>query len=135
MRNAESKFDSLSPFRPFNFPTLQLCHSATLQLFTRPMPQQLLILDGAMATELERHGANINDALWSARVLIENPELIRRVHLDYLQAGADIITTASYQATFVGFARRGIDHAHAAELMRRSVQLALEAREEFIAGE
>ncbi len=70
----------------------------------------VVILDGALATELERRGANLNDALWSARILLEDPDLIRQVHYDYLVAGADVITTASYQATFEGFARRGLDH-------------------------
>src|SRR5215213_10234114 len=86
----------------------------------------VVILDGALATELERRGANLNDALWSARILLENPDLIRQVHHDYLVAGADVITTASYQATFAGFARRGLSHEQAADLMRLSVQLALE---------
>ena len=91
----------------------------------------VVILDGALATELERRGANLNDALWSAKILLENPELIRQVHYDYLVAGADVITTASYQATFEGFARRGLDREQAAELMRLSVRLALEARDAF----
>ena len=71
----------------------------------------VVILDGALATELERRGALLNDALWSARLLIEDPDLIYQVHYDYLAAGADVITTASYQATFPGFARRGLGHA------------------------
>ena len=91
--------------------------------------RDFVILDGALATELERRGANLNDALWSARLLLEDPDLIRQVHYDYLAAGADVITTASYQATFAGFARRGLSHEQAAGLMRLSVQLALEARE------
>ncbi len=91
----------------------------------------VVILDGALATELEQRGANLNDALWSARILLEDPDLIRQVHYDYLVAGADVITTASYQATFEGFARRGLDHEQAAELMRLSVRLALEARDAF----
>ena len=78
----------------------------------------VVILDGALATELERRGANLNDALWSARILLEDPDLIRQVHFDYLVAGADVITTASYQATFEGFARRGLAREQAAELMR-----------------
>lgn len=91
----------------------------------------VVMLDGALATELERRGANLNDALWSARVLLEDPGLIRQVHSDYLAAGADVITTASYQATFEGFAQRGLSGERAAALMRLSVQLALEARDEF----
>jgi homocysteine S-methyltransferase len=93
--------------------------------------QPAVILDGALATELERRGANLNDALWSARMLLEDPDLIRRVHYDYLAAGADVITTASYQATFEGFMRRGLSHDAAGDLMRLSVRLALEARDAF----
>ena len=93
--------------------------------------RRLLILDGALATELERRGADLNDPLWSAKLLIEQPDLIRQVHLDYFLAGADVATTASYQATFESFARRGFDHAAAAALMADSVRLAVEARDAF----
>ncbi len=91
--------------------------------------QGLVVLDGALATELERRGADLNDPLWSARLLIEAPESIARLHADYFSAGADVATTASYQASFEGFARRGIDAAGAAELMRRAVSLAVSARD------
>ena len=93
--------------------------------------QPVLVLDGALATELEQRGADLNDPLWSARLLIEQPGLIRQLHLDYFLAGADVATTASYQASFEGFARRGLDAAAAAELMRTSVRLATEARDAF----
>jgi homocysteine S-methyltransferase len=91
----------------------------------------LMILDGALATELERRGCDLRDHLWSAKILLESPELIRQVHADYFVAGADCATTASYQATFEGFARRGLSRAEAADLMRLSAQLAVEARDEF----
>lgn len=91
----------------------------------------LVVLDGGLATELERRGADLNDSLWSAKLLIEQPELIRAVHLDYYKAGADVATTASYQATFEGLARRGFSGDAAAALMRKSVELAVAAREEF----
>jgi len=94
--------------------------------------QGVVILDGALATELECRGANLDDPLWSAKLLIEQPDLIRQVHYDYFVAGANVATTASYQATFPGFAQRGIDHAQAADLMRLSVQLAIDARAEFL---
>ncbi|OYT87736.1 MAG: homocysteine S-methyltransferase [Burkholderiales bacterium PBB6] len=90
-----------------------------------------LILDGALATELERRGADLKDPLWSARLLMEQPDLIRQVHLDYYLAGADVATTASYQASFSGFAQRGLNAEQAADLMRLSVQLASEARDQF----
>ena len=91
----------------------------------------VMVLDGALATELERRGADLFDPLWSAKVLIEMPDIIRAVHLDYFLAGADVATTATYQATFEGFARRGLGHAHAAHMMRRAVELAIEARDDF----
>jgi homocysteine S-methyltransferase len=90
-----------------------------------------VILDGGLATDLERRGANLNDSLWSAMLLLDNPELIRQVHEDYYLAGADVATTATYQATFAGLARRGLDSAQAADVMRRSVRLAQEARDWF----
>jgi homocysteine S-methyltransferase len=90
-----------------------------------------MVLDGALATELERRGADLGDPLWSAKCLIERPELIREVHRDYLHAGADVATTATYQATFEGFARRGIDGRGAAQLMCSAVSLAIAARDEF----
>ena len=94
----------------------------------------LLILDGALATELERRGCDLNDALWSARVLLEAPELIRAVHTDYFAAGADVATTASYQASYQGFARRGLSAEQATACLQLSVQLAREARDAFWAA-
>jgi homocysteine S-methyltransferase len=91
----------------------------------------LVILDGALATELERRGCDLDDPLWSAKVLLEAPELIRQVHLDYFHAGADCAITASYQATIEGFARRGLSREQAIELIQLPVQLASAARAEF----
>lgn len=96
--------------------------------------QPFIVLDGALATELERHGANLHDSLWSAKMLIQQPEMIRAVHLDYFAAGADVATTATYQASFEGFARRGIDRGEAVQLMRNAVTLATEARDIFWSG-
>jgi homocysteine S-methyltransferase len=90
-----------------------------------------VILDGAMATELEARGCDLHDPLWSAKVLLETPNLIRAVHADYFAAGADCAITASYQATFQGFAQRGLSTDGSADLMRLSVRLACEARDEF----
>jgi len=65
----------------------------------------VLVLDGGLATELEKAGFDLDHPLWSARVLESSPSAIARVHRSYLEAGADCITTASYQATLVGFER------------------------------
>lgn len=91
----------------------------------------VIVLDGGLATELERRGNDLSDRLWSARLLVEAPEEIVQAHLAYFRAGARIATTASYQATFEGFAERGIGRAEASKLLRRSVALAAEARERY----
>lgn len=91
----------------------------------------LIVLDGAMATELERKGCDLNDSLWSAKILMEQPELIKQVHADYFAAGADCAITASYQSTFEGFAARGLSEAEACRLIQKSVSIAAEARDEF----
>ena len=98
------------------------------QLTDRPLP---LILDGALATELEYRGANLSGGLWSARTLEAQPELIREVHLDYFRAGADIAITASYQATWPGLQQMGYTRAQSKQLLQRSVVLAREARSIF----
>ena len=94
--------------------------------------QPFVVLDGAMATELEARGCNLADSLWSAKVLVENPELIREVHLDYYRAGAQCAITASYQATPAGFAARGLDEAQSKALIGKSVELARKARDDFV---
>ncbi|QBG87710.1 homocysteine S-methyltransferase [Xanthomonas oryzae] len=91
-----------------------------------------VLLDGALATELEHRGCDLNDALWSARVLIEQPELIYQVHRDYFAAGAQCAITASYQATPLGFAARGLDVAQSQALIARSVELAVQARADHL---
>ncbi|KAL6008061.1 sulfide-quinone oxidoreductase [Asimina triloba] len=89
------------------------------------------IVDGGLATELERHGADLNDPLWSAKCLVSSPHLIRQVHVDYLEAGAEIIITASYQATIQGFQSKGLSIEESEALLRKSVEVACEARNEF----
>ena len=95
----------------------------------------MLVLDGGLATELEKAGFDLDHPQWSARVLESSPSAIARVHRSYLEAGADCITTASYQATLVGFEREGRSRAEAKALLRRSVTLALEVRDAFWADE
>jgi homocysteine S-methyltransferase len=90
----------------------------------------VLISDGGLATELEARGHDLSDDLWSARLLVDAPEEIVAVHCAFFRAGASIATTASYQASFDGFAERGIRRNDAAPLLRRSVELAKAAREE-----
>ena len=93
--------------------------------------QPVLVIDGALATELERRGYDLKDDLWSAKILLEKPEAIKQLHYDYFKAGADCAITASYQATVEGFMTRGLDEAKAIDLIKKSVRLAIEARDEF----
>ena len=90
-----------------------------------------MIVDGAMATELETMGCDLNDELWSAKVLAEQPELIKKVHLSYFKAGADCGITASYQATIPGYMKKGYSEEDAEKLIALSVKLLQEAREEW----
>jgi homocysteine S-methyltransferase len=86
-----------------------------------------VVLDGGMSNQLESDGHDLSDELWSARLLAERPEAITAAHLAYFEAGADVAITSSYQATFEGFAGRGIGRERAAELLVSSVELAREA--------
>ncbi|MEU2595941.1 homocysteine S-methyltransferase [Streptomyces hirsutus] len=83
-----------------------------------------VVLDGGMSNQLAAAGHDLSDELWSARLLAEDPGAIAEAHLAYFEAGADVAITASYQATFEGFARRGIDHDRAAALLALSVESA-----------
>lgn len=83
-----------------------------------------VVLDGGLATELEARGHDLSGALWSARLLADAPEAVVAAHRAFFAAGADVATTASYQASFPGLAAAGIDPEAAARLLRRSVGLA-----------
>lgn len=93
----------------------------------------VVVLDGGLATELEAAGQVLDDALWSARLLRDAPEAIAQVHRLYLEAGADIIITATYQATLEGFVEAGVTKAEAYRLIMLAVNLAVEARDAWFA--
>lgn len=93
--------------------------------------QGVVILDGGLATALEARGQDLDDPLWSARVLLDAPEEVSAVHRDYLAAGADCVATVTYQATFEGFGVRGLDDSDAAAAFERAVTLAVAARDAY----
>lgn len=93
-----------------------------------------LVLDGGLSNQLESAGHDLGDALWSARLLAEEPDAVVAAHRAYYEAGAQVAITSSYQATFEGFAARGIGATEAAGLLRRSVELAREAARQATAG-
>jgi S-methylmethionine-dependent homocysteine/selenocysteine methylase len=90
-------------------------------------PAGVVVLDGGLATELELRGHDLSDDLWSARLLLDDPGEVLATHLAFFRAGARVATTASYQASFQGFAAHGLSRPEAAALMRTSVALAREA--------
>jgi homocysteine S-methyltransferase len=100
-----------------------------------------VVLDGGLASQLEAQGQDINSELWSASLLQDDPSAIVAAHLAYFAAGAQVATTASYQASIGGFVRAGITRAEAQKLIKLSVRLAQQARayceddhERWIAG-
>lgn len=96
------------------------------------------MLDGGLATQLEAQGHDLRDSLWSARLLRDEPDAIVAAHRAYFDAGADVAITASYHASFPGFAEAGIGEQEATRLFARSVELARRAqpddRQTFVAG-
>lgn len=106
---------STNPFEPF----------LTLRGFA--------FLDGGLATELEARGHVLDSRLWSAELLRSHPDAIHDVHRAYLAAGADCITTASYQGSVPGFVEAGVSREEAVDLLLRSSEIALRARDRHMA--
>jgi homocysteine S-methyltransferase len=94
-----------------------------------------VVLDGGLSTELEARGHDVSSALWSARLLRDDPEAIVAAHAAFAAAGAQVATTASYQATFEGFVAMGATWREAEALIERSVILAREGQGDgWVAG-
>ncbi|RXJ88023.1 homocysteine S-methyltransferase [Arcobacter sp. CECT 8985] len=93
--------------------------------------QKAVILDGALGTQIQKNGYDVNDKLWSAKYLDENIEVISQVHRQYLEAGADCIITSSYQASIEGFIQKGFTSQRAKELIKKSIEIAKETVDEF----
>lgn len=91
-----------------------------------------MILDGGLATELENQGHNLKHHLWSARLLLTDPDAIRHAHRSYLEAGSMCITTASYQASIAGLAAEGLSESNAKRLLMDSVSIAKQAVADFV---
>jgi len=94
--------------------------------------KDMVVLDGALATQLEAMGLDISGKLWSAKHIAQNPSAIKQIHRNYLSAGSDVITTASYQATIPGLVQAGFSEAQAYELIVKTSLIAREAVDEFM---
>ncbi len=106
----------------------------TSPIFSILNRQGFVVLDGGLATELERNGCDLDHPLWSARIALQDPQAIKNVHLSYLRSGADMITAASYQVSFPGCRRQGMSDLNIGRFLKRTVEIALEARDEFYGG-
>lgn len=106
-------------------------NSKFIRLLERDRP---LLLDGGLATQLEAQGCDISNDLWSASLLQSNPEAIVAAHRAFLDAGAECLATASYQASREGFGQHGLSCDEADALMLLSVALAKRARREAQSG-
>jgi homocysteine S-methyltransferase len=91
-----------------------------------------VVLDGGLATELESQGFDIGTRLWSAGLLQSDPSAIVAAHCAYLEAGAEIIISASYQASQAGLMSLGLSEQQADDLIVSSVELACTARKQFL---
>jgi len=90
-----------------------------------------LVIDGGLSNQLESQGHTLDDPLWTARLLADQPGAIQKAHRAYLDAGARCLITASYQATVQGFLSRGYDPDKAEKLLLSTVDLARQAVAEF----
>lgn len=95
--------------------------------FASALREGVVLLDGGFATQLEARGHDLSDSLWSARLLLDEPDEIRATHADFFAAGAQVAITASYQVSETGFVAAGRSAAEAREALTRSVRLAREA--------
>jgi len=91
-----------------------------------------ICIDGGLSNVLEELGCNLNNKLWVANLLTTNPEAIIKTHLAYLDAGAQIISTTSYQATIPGFMKLGYSKEDSERLILRSVELAETAIKKYL---
>lgn len=101
----------------------------TIQTLLQERP--FLILDGAFTTELERQGIETKDELWGTLAILTHPDAVTLVHQSYYEAGADIITTDSYQATLEGFKKKGYTEKESIELLQKTVTLAQNAQKRY----
>ncbi|KAJ5073159.1 hypothetical protein M0811_09114 [Anaeramoeba ignava] len=91
------------------------------------------MIDGALGTEISRRGFSVDgEVLWSAKAILEKPELLKQIHYDYYLAGADIVVSATYQFTFETMKKIGFEKDKSIELFHKGIDLVAEAREDYL---
>ena len=96
---------------------------------TLELKNNIVLLDGGLGRELRFRGVELSDTIWSAIALFEAPEILQKIHLDYIKAGADIITTNTYGIIRTDLAKEGVEHQFA-ELNLLACKLADQARKQ-----
>lgn len=96
------------------------------------------LLDGAMGTEIQRRGIPLDLPLWSSYALLSNPDIVSEIHLSYVQAGVDVLTTNTFRTQRRTLAKAGIER-ETRRLNQLAVKLAVEAantasKEVLVAG-
>lgn len=84
-------------------------------------------LDGGLSTALENNGNKLTTSLWTGELILTKPSEITKAHLDFINAGVQIITTASYQLSYLGCGKRGWSQTQTGDALRASIQLAKDA--------
>src|SRR6266849_7650048 len=110
------------------------------QLLNRFTRKEILIMDGAMGTEILRRGVHTTLPLWSAEALLTHPKVVQNIHEKYITAGAEIIITDTFRTTQRAFAKKHIaDKAHATtilacQLVHQAIEQVHPPQPVFIAG-
>lgn len=116
------------PTRAAGHAPTELSRPGRWEPLSQRLAARVVVLDGGLSTALELDGQLLQDELWTARLLADDPEALVRAHGAFLAAGAEVVITASYQASIGGFRRvRGLDRTQAAELLASSVAVARRA--------
>jgi S-methylmethionine-dependent homocysteine/selenocysteine methylase len=89
---------------------------------------ELVIIDGGMGSQLQAEGVPMDELAWSARANLDQPEVVQRVHEEYIRAGAEVIIANTFAASRAGLAPAGLG-ARVAEANRGAMRAALQARE------
>jgi S-methylmethionine-dependent homocysteine/selenocysteine methylase len=89
---------------------------------------ELVIIDGGMGSQLQAEGVPMDEVAWSARANLEQPEVVQRIHEEYIRAGAEVLIANTFAASRAGLAPAGLG-GRVAEANRSAVRAALQARD------
>ncbi len=95
-----------------------------MRLGERAGTGRTIIIDGGLSTALEEAGHDLSDPLWTARLLLDDPEALVAAHAAYVAAGADVVISGSYQATIEGLVERGLERPAAEAILGSSTRVA-----------